>query len=62
MSTVADNFPFLNASETSENKVNVMSDDIFVLDGADLLDTLLLTNECVSCCLYDVFHVTLLMD
>ena len=47
MSTVADNFPLVNAPETSENKINLMGEDIFVLDGADLLDTLLL-NECVS--------------
>lgn len=47
MSTVADNFPLVNAPETSENK-NLMSEDIFVLDGADLLDTLLLPSECVS--------------
>lgn len=46
MSTVADNFPLVNAPESSENKVNLMSEDIFVLDGADLLDTLLLTSEC----------------
>ena len=54
MSTVADNFPLVNAPESSENKVNLMSEDIFVLDGADLLDTLLLTSECVSCCLYNI--------
>lgn len=48
MSTVADNFPPVNPPETSDNKVHLMSEDIFALDGADLLDTLLLTNECVS--------------
>jgi len=46
MSAVTDN-PI--APETSENKMNFMGEDIFALDGADLLDTLLLTNECVSC-------------
>ena len=49
MSAVTDNFPLMNAPKTSGNKV--MNEDIFVLDGADLLDTLLLTSDCVSCCL-----------
>ena len=48
MSTVTDNFP-MSAPETSGNKSNLMGEDIFVLDGADLLDTLLLANDCVSC-------------
>ena len=49
MSIATDSLPIVTAPETSDNKVNLMSDDIFVLDGADLLDTLLLTNDCVSC-------------
>ena len=43
MSAVTDNLPLVNAPETSG-----MNEDIFVLDGADLLDTLLLTSDCVS--------------
>ena len=44
----------MSAPETSGNKSNLMGEDIFVLDGADLLDTLLLANDCVSY----YFHAT----
>ena len=50
MSAITDNFPLVNAPESSGKVMN--EDDIFVLDGADLLDTLLLTSDCVSYCMW----------
>ena len=57
MSTVADGLPVINVPETTENNINLMNEDIFILDGADLLDTLLLTNECVGCHFCRLLHM-----
>lgn len=61
MSTVTD-LPIVIPPETSENKFNSMTDDIFPLDGADLLDTLLYSNECVSCFHNNISCIKLSMD
>jgi len=47
MTTVADNLPVLTNVQTSDSTINFMCEDIFNLDGADLLETLL-NDECVS--------------
>ena len=47
MTTVADNLPVLSNVQTSDSTINFMGEDIFNLDGADLLETLL-NDEYVS--------------
>jgi len=47
MTTVADNLPVLSNVQSSDSTINFMGEDIFNLDGADLLETLL-NDECVS--------------